>query len=286
MPASPPSARPEAPSAGRADTRAPAARAKLTAEDLHKSFGEKVVLDGVSFEVAEGESLAIVGPSGTGKSVLLKHLIGLLQPDSGRVLVGDVDLWSLDVFERNTLRRKFGMSFQEGALFDSMTVFENVAFPLRRSKLPAKKIRDRVRECLDIVHLEGVEKRYPSELSGGMRRRVGFARAIAHEPEILLFDEPNTGLDPIMTDIIDEVILEMREKTHATIVTITHNMPSAQKIGDRIALLFGGKILFQAAPDEFLKSEDPAVRQFVDGRAEGPLTDGVAGTQRTISEGA
>ena len=287
-PPAPPAGRPRAtePSGGPDAAQVPGGSGKLTAEDLHKSFGDKKVLDGVSFTVAEGESLAIVGPSGTGKSVLLKHLIGLIRPDSGRVLVDDIDLWSLDVFQRNTLRRKFGMSFQEGALFDSMTVYENVAFPLRRFRLTGKKVQDRVRECLDIVHLEGIEKRYPAELSGGMRRRVGFARAIAHEPEILLFDEPNTGLDPIMTDIIDEVILEMREKTRATIVTITHNIPSARKIGDRIALLFGGKLLYQAAPEEFLLSKDPAVRQFVEGRAEGPLTDGTVDARRRISEGA
>jgi phospholipid/cholesterol/gamma-HCH transport system ATP-binding protein len=248
---------------------------KLVAEDLHKSFGEKVVLDGVSFSVADGESLAIVGPSGTGKSVLLKHLIGLIRPDSGRVLVSGEDLWALSAFERNRLHRKFGMSFQEGALFDSMTVFDNVAFPLRRSGRSPAKIRERVHDCLDIVHLENVEQKRPAELSGGMRRRVGFARAIAHEPEILLFDEPNTGLDPIMTDIIDEVILEMREKTKATIVTITHHIPSAEKIGDRIALLFGGRLLFEATPEEFLRSSDPAVRQFVEGSARGPLTDGI-----------
>jgi phospholipid/cholesterol/gamma-HCH transport system ATP-binding protein len=253
---------------------------KLVAEDLHKSFGEKIVLDGVSFSVDQGESLAIVGPSGTGKSVLLKHLIGLIRPDSGRVLVDGIDLWSLSGLERNRLHRKFGMSFQEGALFDSMTVFGNVAFPLRRFGRPRKAIRDRVRECLDIVKLEGVDDKYPAELSGGMRRRVGFARAIAHEPEILLFDEPNTGLDPIMTDIIDEVILEMRERTQATIVTITHHMPSAEKIADRIALLFAGRLLFEAPPREFLHSQDPAVRQFVEGRAHGPLTDQLPETGR------
>jgi len=258
---------------------------RLVAEDLHKAFGKKVVLDGVSFEVEPGESLAIVGPSGTGKSVLLKHLIGLIRPDSGRVLVGDVDFWSLSDIERNQLRRKFGMSFQEGALFDSMTVFDNVAFPLRRFGRKSREVRDRVRECLETVHLEGVDQRYPAELSGGMRRRVGFARAIAHEPEILLFDEPNTGLDPIMTDIIDEVILDIRKKTEATIVTITHNMPSAEKIGDRIALLFGGHLLLQAPPAEFLKSQDPAVRQFVEGKAQGPLTDAMTDSARnTLSE--
>jgi phospholipid/cholesterol/gamma-HCH transport system ATP-binding protein len=245
---------------------------KLRAEDLHKSFGPKVVLDGISFSLAEGESLVIVGPSGTGKSVLLKHLIGLVQPDSGKVFVAGEDLWTLSNVERNRARKRFGMSFQEGALFDSMSVFDNIAFPLRRSGWPASRVRDRVRECLEIVHLPNVEDRRPSELSGGMRRRVGFARAISHQPEILLFDEPNTGLDPIMTDIIDEVILEMREKMKPTIVTITHHIESAKKIGDRVALLFGGKLLYDAPPEQFLQARDPAVRQFVEGKAQGPLT--------------
>ncbi|HEX7252527.1 MAG TPA: ABC transporter ATP-binding protein [Thermoanaerobaculia bacterium] len=251
---------------------------KLEARDLHKSFGSKVVLDGISFSVANGESLVIVGPSGTGKSVLLKHLIGLIEPDSGSVLVDGEDFWKLDSLNQARVRKKFGMSFQEGALFDSMSVFDNVAFPLRRSGRKPAEVRDRVRECLEIVHLPDVSEKRPSELSGGMRRRVGFARAIAHKPEILLFDEPNTGLDPIMTDIIDGVILEMREKLHATIVTITHNIPSARRIGDRVALLFDGKILFEAPPEEFLKSKDPAVRQFVEGKADGPLT--VEGEQK------
>jgi phospholipid/cholesterol/gamma-HCH transport system ATP-binding protein len=264
------------------------AKPKLRVEDLHKAFDGKVVLDGLSFSVKDGESLVIVGPSGTGKSVLLKHLIGLIRPDSGRVFVDGKDVWAISDRERNQLRKQFGMSFQEGALFDSMNVFDNVAFPLRRSGRPAREVRERVRECLDIVHLPDVEKKRPSELSGGMRRRVGFARAIAHEPDILLFDEPNTGLDPIMTDIIDEVILNMRERMDATIVTITHHMPSARKIGDRIALLYGGKILFEAPPEEFLASKDPAVRQFVDGSAEGPLTpEGqVMGKRKSSEEGA
>ncbi len=255
--------------------------AKLLAQDLRKSFGEKVVLDGLSFSVAQGESLVIVGPSGTGKSVLLKHLIGLVKPDSGKVYVAGEDLWALSHVEQNRVRKKFGMSFQEGALFDSMSVFDNIAFPLRRSGRPPGEVRDRVRECLEIVHLPKVEEKRPSELSGGMRRRVGFARAISHEPEILLFDEPNTGLDPIMTDIIDEVILEMREKMKPTIVTITHHMESAKKIGDRVALLYGGKILFDAPPEEFLRATDPAVKQFVEGNAKGPLT-----VESEVSEGA
>src|ERR1700730_18681716 len=259
---------------------------KLEAHDLHKSFGPNAVLDGVSFSVAPGESLVIVGPSGTGKSVLLKHLIGLIRPDSGQVFVDGQDFWSLDAVAQRDVRKKFGMSFQEGALFDSMNVFDNVAFPLRRSGRRPAEVRERVKECLDIVRLPAVEEKRPSELSGGMRRRVGFARAIAHEPEILLFDEPNTGLDPILTDVIDESILEMREQLSATIVTITHHMPSARKIGDRVALLFGGKILFEAAPEEFLRSTNSAVRQFVDGSAEGPLTpEGQVKGKRKSSEG-
>ncbi len=206
------------------------AEPKIRVEALHKSFHGKVVLDRVDFSVKAGESLVVLGPSGTGKSVLLKHLIGLIQPDSGRVFVDGRDLWAVSDRERTVVRKKFGMSFQEGALFDSMSVFDNVAFPLRRSGRPA------------------------------------------HQPEILLFDEPNTGLDPIMTDVIDEVILELKERLDVTVVTITHHIPSARKIGDRVALLYGGKIAYEATPEEFLKSEDPAVRQFVEGRADGPLT--------------
>ena len=249
-----------------------AVEAKLRTEGLRKSFAGRPVLDGVDLAVRRGESLVIVGPSGTGKSVLLKHLIGLLRPDSGRVFVDGQDLWALDGVQRNDLRKKFGMAFQEGALFDSMSVYDNIAFPLRRSRRTPSQVRARVEECLELVQLPDIASKRPSELSGGMRRRVGFARAIAHQPQILLFDEPNTGLDPIMTDVIDEVILEMKEKLDVTIVTITHHMESARKIGDRIALLFGGRILFEAPPDEFLKSDNPAVRQFVQGSAKGPLT--------------
>ena len=259
--------------------------AKLRVENLHKAFANRAVLDGIDLSIAPGESLVVVGPSGTGKSVLLKHLIGLLKPDSGRVLVDGQDLWALDSLERVTLRKKFGMSFQEGALFDSMSVYDNIAFPLRRSGRKPSEVRRRVEECLELVGLPDIAAKSPSLLSGGMRRRVGFARAIAHQPEILLFDEPNTGLDPIMTDIIAEVILGIRKQLRATIVTITHHIPSARKIGDRLALLSGGHILFQGTPDDFVKSSDPAVRQFVEGRAEGPLTgEFETGIHRTIRE--
>jgi phospholipid/cholesterol/gamma-HCH transport system ATP-binding protein len=231
------------------------------------------VLDGLDLEIPEGESVVLIGPSGTGKSVLLKHIIGLIRPDSGRVIVDGTDLWSLSERDLNVFRRRFGMSFQEGALFDSMTVHENIAFPLRRqTKKSPDEIRTRVAECLELVHLEGVDGKKPAELSGGMRRRVGFARAIALEPQILLFDEPTTGLDPIMTDVIDTTIVEMRERLRCTTVTITHDMESASRIGDRIAMIYGGKIVADAAPEAFMKSENPLVRQFVEGRAEGPMT--------------
>ena len=266
----------------RSTAAAPSPAGKLRVEDLHKSFGGRPVLDGINLSVAAAESLVIVGPSGTGKSVLLKHLIGLVRPDSGHVFVDGQDLWALDAIEVNQMRKKFGMSFQEGALFDSMSVYDNVAFPLRRSGRTPAQVRQRVEECLELVQLPGVAMKRPSELSGGMRRRVGFARAIAHEPEILLFDEPNTGLDPIMTDVIAEVILGIRKQLQATIVTITHHMPSARKIGDRLALLFGGHILFEGSPEEFMASKDPAVRQFVEGRAEGPLTVELEGASRKV----
>ena len=267
-------------------SRDPGSEPKLRTHYLRKSFGRHVVLDGVNLAVAPGESLVIVGPSGTGKSVLLKHLIGLLKPDAGEVLVDGRNLWELDGLERNELRRKYGMSFQEGALFDSMNVYDNVAFPLRRiGKRSPAEIRTRVEECLELVQLPDIASKRPAELSGGMRRRVGFARAIAHKPEILLFDEPNTGLDPITTDIIAEVILGIRRQLEPTIVTITHHIPSARKIGDRLALLFGGRILFEGPPEEFLKSDDPAVRQFVEGRAEGPLTvESERARRTTLSE--
>jgi phospholipid/cholesterol/gamma-HCH transport system ATP-binding protein len=244
---------------------------KIECSDLRKAFGPKVVLNGLDLAIEAGESLVILGGSGTGKSVLLKHLIGLLRPDSGTVRVDGQDIGPLDDLEINEVRRKFGMAFQEGALFDSMTVGENIAFPLlrRKKKISKGDIADRVADCLETVGLEGIESKRPSELSGGMRRRVGFARAIALEPDILLFDEPDTGLDPILTDVIDNVILQLRERRSLTTVTITHNLRSAFKIATRIAMLYQGRIVESAPPDSFRASKLDIVQRFLAGRAEG-----------------
>jgi phospholipid/cholesterol/gamma-HCH transport system ATP-binding protein len=250
---------------------------KIHIHDLHKAFGSKVVLDGVNLDVTPAESLVIIGGSGTGKSVLLKHIIGLLKPDSGGVDVDGTAVESLGNRQITEFRRKFGMAFQEGALFDSMTVWQNVAFPLQRlTKKSHQEIDERVEECLSMVRLEGVGSKLPSQLSGGMRRRVGFARAVAHEPEILLFDEPTTGLDPITTALIDEIIKDLSDRLKTTSVTITHDMESAYRIADRIAMLHQGKIIAEAPPEEFKRLDDPRVQQFIHGRADGPLSEELA----------
>ena len=246
----------------------------ISMQHVYKSFGEKEVLRDLSIEIATGETVVIVGGSGTGKSVTLKHIVGLLQPDRGHVVVDGQDLCCMRSVDLNRFRRRFGMAFQEGALFDSMSVFENIAFPLRRhTKMTDQQIRYRVEECLDQVHLMGVDHKRPSELSGGMRRRVGFARAISLQPQILLFDEPTTGLDPVISDVIAELILEMDQTLNTTTVTITHDMRVAFKIADRIAMLHRGQIIEQGSPDEFKNSANPFVQQFIEGRASGPLTE-------------
>jgi phospholipid/cholesterol/gamma-HCH transport system ATP-binding protein len=244
---------------------------KIAVIDLHKWFGTKEVLRGVNLEIEAGESFVLVGGSGAGKSVFLKHVIGLLQPDEGHVVVDGVDLTLADPATSLDLRKRFGMSFQEGALFDSMSVFENIAFPLKRhTKLGANEIRGRVEECLRMVQLEGAGAKAPAELSGGMRRRVGFARAIALEPEILLFDEPTTGLDPISTAAIAQLINEMRSELTVTSVTITHDMKLAFEIADRIAMIRGGRITAIGTPEAFRRIEDPYVQAFLKGE---PLLD-------------
>ncbi len=254
-----------------------------------KSFDGKRVLDGLDLAVTPGESLVILGKSGMGKSVLLKHLIGLLRPDAGTVEVDGEDFWKARRVRRDEIRRRFGMSFQEGALFDSMSVGENIAFSLvRHTKLTPGKIRARVAECLEMVQLPGLEAKRPSELSGGMRRRVGFARAIALSPSILLFDEPTTGLDPITTDVIVGVISALAKRLNPTTVTITHDLKAAFAIADRVALLSGGRILVALPPREFETSANPYVAAFVrgDSRLEPPADAGVtAATSRPGASG-
>jgi phospholipid/cholesterol/gamma-HCH transport system ATP-binding protein len=246
----------------------------IALQHLYKSFGDRHVLVDMSLDIEQGESVVIVGGSGTGKSVTLKHIIGLLRPDRGRVLIDGQDIAQLSAVEMNRFRRHFGMSFQEGALFDSMSVFENIAFPLRRhTKMKNDEIRARVEECLALVHLDlDAGAKRPSELSGGMRRRVGFARAISLKPEILLFDEPTTGLDPVISDVVAELIREMDVTLNTTTVTITHDMKVAFKIADRVAMLYKGRIIEQGTPEQFQASPNPIVQQFIEGRAEGPLT--------------
>ncbi|MFH1025329.1 MAG: ABC transporter ATP-binding protein, partial [Nitrospirota bacterium] len=209
--------------------------------NLHKSFEKNQVLRGIDLTVEKGESMVVIGGSGSGKSVLLKHIIGILRPDAGKVLIDGVDLALLKERELYEVRKKFGMLFQMSALFDSMTVWENVGFALHRHKsMHDKEIKARATEKLKLVGLSGVENLMPAELSGGMKKRVGLARAIAHEPEILLYDEPTTGLDPIMAAAINELIIEMKNTLSVTSVAITHDMNSAYKIADRIAMLYEG----------------------------------------------
>lgn len=231
---------------------------------VSKSFGAKTVLDGIDLDIPRGESTVIIGGSGTGKSVLLKHVIGLLEPDSGTVEVDGLELASMSNRELTRFRARFGMAFQEGALFDSMTVRQNVEFPLVRLGIGSEsKRRQRVQECLELVNLGGTEGKMPAQLSGGMRRRVGFARAIAHRPDVLLFDEPTTGLDPVTKDVIDKLIVELKASLGATVVTITHDMESVFRIGDWIGMLDGGKIIAWGTRAEFRVLSDPRVRAFL-----------------------
>ena len=245
-------------------------------QNLSKSFDDHKVLDRVNLTIKTGETMVIIGRSGCGKSVLLKHMIGLMRPDQGVVLIDGVDVTHLTGRELDKVRLKFGMLFQAAALFDSMTVLENVAFPLQEhSTLSAAAIDQRVHECLQLVGLEKVDELYPSELSGGMRKRVGLARALAMNPEMVLYDEPTTGIDPIMGDIINDLIIALRDRLKVTSVVVTHDMRSAYKVADRMAMLYNGGIVEVGTPEEIRHSKNAIVQQFIKGEAVGPIQEGL-----------
>jgi phospholipid/cholesterol/gamma-HCH transport system ATP-binding protein len=238
----------------------------IEVRDLKKSFGPHQVLDGVSFCIDAGETAVIIGRSGGGKSVLLKHIIGLITPDAGKVWIQGQEITQMTERQLMPVRRKFGMVFQGAALFDSLTVAENVGFLLRReSRLSGKEIADRVARALEMVDLPGTEDKKPAELSGGMRKRVGLARAIVYQPEIVLYDEPTTGLDPIVSDSIDQLMMRVCGRLKVTSVVVTHDMRSARRVGQRILMLHNGRIHASGTPDEIFQSTDPVVHRFVNG---------------------
>lgn len=247
---------------------------KISLQGVSKSFNSKVVLDGLNLDVAPGESVVVIGGSGTGKSVMLKCILGILDPDAGRIDIDGQETTHLSGSGREQLLRKFGMLFQGSALFDSLSVWENVGFGLiSAQKMDRRHARDKAIETLGKVGLGAeVGDLYPAELSGGMQKRVGLARAIATSPEILFFDEPTTGLDPIMADVINELIVERVRDLGATALSITHDMASARKIADRIGMLYKGKIIWIGPVSEIDRTDNPYVDQFINGRGEGPIT--------------
>ncbi len=233
-------------------------------QDVTKKFGRHVVLDRVSFDVPPATACCILGRSGTGKSVTLKHIIGLLKPDAGHVFVYDEDVPTLNSRELSKVRKRIGFLFQNAALFDSISVGENVAFPMRRhTKLSDGEIRDRVRQKLEAVGLGGEENKMPADLSGGMRKRAGLARAMALDPPLLLVDEPSAGLDPITSGEIDDLLLRLKQDQHTTLIVVTHNIPSARTIGDELLMLHGGRILARGTADELSASDNEFVRTFM-----------------------
>jgi phospholipid/cholesterol/gamma-HCH transport system ATP-binding protein len=235
-------------------------------EALSKSFGTQVVLKGISLEVGRGETVSVLGRSGTGKSVLLKLIIGLHKPDSGSIRVNGEEVTKLPLKELNEVRKKVGFLFQQAALYDSLTIKENVGFPLRRhSRMSDEESRKRVRELLASVGMEKDAHKLPGELSGGMQKRVGLARALALEPEIILFDEPTAGLDPITAAEIDDLILRLQKERHMTSVVVTHDIHSARAVSDRVALMRDGQVVIEGAFEDLQKSRDPFVMQFLDG---------------------
>jgi phospholipid/cholesterol/gamma-HCH transport system ATP-binding protein len=246
---------------------------KISVRGLYKSFGPKRVLDGLDLDCARGESLVVIGGSGTGKSVLVKCILGLLRPEAGSIRIDGGETARMNRAAREHMMLKFGMLFQGSALFDSLHVWENVAFGLvqGRGMAPARAKEIALNKLAAVGLGPEVGELYPAELSGGMQKRVALARAIAAEPEIIFFDEPTTGLDPIMADVINDLIIKIVREVGATAISITHDMVSARKIGDRIAMLYGGRIVWQGPTDAIERSDNPYVDQFVHGRAEGPI---------------
>jgi phospholipid/cholesterol/gamma-HCH transport system ATP-binding protein len=254
-----------------AATPAPSAATPMIAvRGLTKSIGPQQILRGVDLDVAKGETLVIIGRSGGGKSVLLKHLVGLMQPDTGEIWIDGENIIGLSERKLAAIRKKVGILFQSGALFDSMTVEENIAFPLREAgERDAKVISEKVREILDVIELEGQEKKMPVNLSGGMKKRVGLARSIIRQPSCVLYDEPTAGLDPVVSDSINQLIRRLQERYHVTSIVVTHDMKSAFHIGDHIAYLHEGQIYFYGTPAELERQDDRLIQDFLLGRSEG-----------------
>jgi len=235
---------------------------------LTKRFGAQTVLDGLDFTIKSGESVAIIGRSGVGKSVLVKHLAVLMKPDEGEVRIDGIDLVPLSERQLLSIRSRFGMLFQGAALFDSLTVAENIAFALNDVITNGQSVSERVSEVLELVELPGIEEKRPEELSGGMKKRVGLARAIVHRPEIVLYDEPTTGLDPMSSDTIDQLMMRVNERIKATTIVVTHDMRTARRLGDRILYLHGGRIYLDDTAENVFMSDDPVVSRFVKGEAD------------------
>ncbi|MBN2675849.1 MAG: ATP-binding cassette domain-containing protein [Alphaproteobacteria bacterium] len=248
-------------------------KSKIKIKNLHKAFGSKKVLYGVSLEVQQAESLVIIGPSGTGKSVLIKNILGLIAPDKGEIYIDGIETTHLSERKREPFYKQMGMLFQGGALFDSLSVWENVAFGLMEAQhMPIDQARKEAEKYLESVGLsKSIAEQYPADLSGGMKKRVSLARAIAIKPEILFFDEPTTGLDPVMAETINQLIVKSVKKLGATAVTITHDIKSATTIADRIAMLYDGRIVWEGTKDEFLKTKDPYIVQMKTGATKGPI---------------
>jgi phospholipid/cholesterol/gamma-HCH transport system ATP-binding protein len=249
-------------------------------QGVRKSFGPHHVLRGISLRVDDGTTTVIIGGSGTGKSVTLKHMIGILKPDQGKVIVDDEDISQYDDRKLEVVRRKFGFLFQSAALINWLSVYENVALPLRElTSMKDDEIAERVRAKLKLLQVERAAQRFPPEISGGMKKRVGLARALIWDPRYLLFDEPTSGLDPVITATVDQMIIETREQTGVTSVVVTHDMASARRIADKIVMLYNGEVVEQGPPDEFMSSRSPLVQQFIRGDLDGPITDDLRAQQ-------